>query len=442
MAATEERNEALPFDPDLLRGMRRVARVSAALAIAVAVLVFIGWTLNIETLRSVIPGLTAMNPGGSALAFLFAGGSLWCLTGKEQTYRTTQIGWAMAALVVIIAVLRLALYTRGLEWGPDQWMFRAKLELYQPPSRMAPNTALGLLLVGSALLMLDFEVRCRRPAQWLALAVALVSLFTLIGYVCNATMLIGIQSFIPMALNSAITLALLAVGLLFARPDRGLMSVVCHRESGGVMARKLLPASILAPAALAWMAAAGQGSDYFGASFGISLFVVSTIVLFTTLIWWNASSLNRVDAARTRAQRELSRKSAILESVLNSMGDGVVVADRDGRFLIFNPVAERILGLGAIDAPPEEWTSQYGLFSPESGEPLKLDEIPLFRAIRGESTDQRDLLVKNPQLPEGINISVTGRPLKGEEGIEGGVVVFQDTTQRRRADEAIRRARD
>lgn len=442
MAATEARTEALPFDPDLLWGMRCVARVSAALAIAVAGSVFIGWALNIETLRSVIPGLTAMNPGGSALAFLFAGGSLWCLSAEERTYRTTQIGWVLAVLVVIIAVLRLALYTLGLEWGPDQWLFRAKLDLYQPPSRMAPNTALGLLLVGSALLMLDIEYHRRRPAQWLALAVALVSLFTLIGYVCNAAMLIGIQSFIPMALNSAISLGFLAAGLLCARPDRGLMSVICHRESGGVMARKLLPASILAPAVLAWMAASAQRADYFGASFGISLFVVSTIVLFTTLIWWNASSLNRVDAARTLAQRELSRKSAILESVLNSMGDGVVVADRDGRFLIFNPVAERILGLGAMDMPPEKWTSQYGLFSPESGQPLKVDEIPLYRAIHGESTDQRDLLIKNPKLLEGVNISVTGRPLKGDDGIEGGVVVFQDTTQRRRADEAIRRARD
>ncbi len=443
MAATEERNEAAAFDPKILGRMRGTARVAGAIVLAVAVLVLIGWALNVEVLRSVIPGLTAMNPGGSALAFLLAGGSLWCLTTPARSSRMTRVARAMAAAVIAITLLRLVLYTFGLEWGPDQWLFRAKLDMYLPPNRMAPNTALGLLLVGIALLVLDIETRRGiRPAQWLALGIALLSLFALIGYVCNVAILIGIQSFIPMALNSAVTLALLATGLLLARPDCGLMAVVCHRESGGVMARKLLPASILAPAALAWLASAGQHAEFFGPSFGVSLFVVSTIVLFTTLIWWNARSLNRIDAEKTLAQKDLGRKSAILESVLNSMGDGVVVADRDGRFLVFNPVAERILGLGALDVPPEAWTSQYGLFSPESGEPLKLDEIPLVRAIRGESTDQRDLLIKNPQLPEGVNISVTGRPLKGDEGIEGGVVVFQDTTQRRRADEAIRRARD
>ncbi len=232
-----------------------------------------------------------------------------------------------------------------------------------------------------------------------------------------------------MALNSAVTLAVLAIGVLFARPNRGLMAVVCHRESGGVMSRRMLPALILAPATFAWLAAAGERVGLFEASIGVSLFVVSTIVFFTTLIWWNANSLNQIDAERTRAQQELNRKGAILKSVLNSMGDGVVVADRDGRFLIFNPVAERILGLGAIDVPPAEWTSQYGLFSPESGEPLKVDEIPLYRAIRGESTNQKELLIKSPHLSEDVTITVTGRPLKGEDEIEGGVVVFQDTTQ-------------
>lgn len=443
MAATDERDDAAVFDPNLLSGMRSAARFAATLVMAIAMLVLIGWILDIEAFRSVIPGLTAMNPGGSALAFLLAGGSLWSQAGTKCSARDLRLARAMAILVVVISSLRLTLYTFGLEWGPDQWLFRAKLDMYQPPNRMAPNTAMGLLLVGVALLVIDLEQRRGfRPAQWLALLAGLVSLFALIGYVCNVAMLIGIQTFIPMALNSAITLALLATGLLLARPDRGLMAVVSHSETGGVMARKLLPASILAPAVLAWLASVGQQVEFFGPSFGVSLFVVSTIVLFTTLIWWNASSLNRIDAERTLAQRDLGRKSAILESVLNSMGDGVVVADRKGRFLIFNPVAERILGLGATDTSPEQWTDQYGLFSPDTGAPLKPDEIPLVRAIHGESTDQHELLIKNPQIPEGITISVTGRPLKGEEGAEGGVVVFQDTTQRRRAAEAIRKARD
>jgi len=443
MASSHEREEQVAYPPQLLRGFRNIARATQAIVIVAAVLVLIGWCFDIETLRSVVPGLTAMNPGGTALALLLAAGSLACLTQTVPTQRAIQGAKFLAGIVVALAVLRLALYGFGLEWGPDQWLFRSKLDRYSPPNRMAPNTAFGLLMVGLALLTIDVETRRgHRPSQWLALVVALLSLFTIAGYACNATELIGIRTFIPMALNSAISLGFLSIGLLLARPEHGLMAVVSQRQTGSVMARRLLPASILAPGVFAWLAATGHAAGLFDLMFGISLFIVSMTVFFTALVWWNACSLNRIDSERVRTQKELNRNVAILKSVLNSMGDGVVVADSAGRFLFFNPVAERILGLGATDARPDEWTSQYGLYSVDTGNPLAMDEIPLVRAIRGDSTDQKELLIKNPQLPGDVTICVTGRPLRDAEGIEGGVVVFQDTTQRRQAIEAIRRARD
>ena len=36
------------------------------------------------------------------------------------------------------------------------------------------------------------------------------------------------------------------------------------------------------------------------------------------------------------------------------MADGVAVADEHGKFLLFNPAAERILGFGPLDVTPEE----------------------------------------------------------------------------------------
>lgn len=443
MSAPDERIEPAALDLTLVGAMFRTARILAALVMVAALLVLAGWVLNVEVLRSVIPGLTAMNPGGTAMALLFAGASLWCLTQKKRSGHGLQTAKLMAIAVVAMAALRLVLYAIGWEWGPDQWLFRAKLDLYEPPNRMAPNTAFGLLLVGLGLLSIDLESRRGvRPAQWLALAAGLLSLLALVGYAFHAAELIGIHAFIPMALNSAVSLGLLSIGVMFARPDRGIMSVIADREIGGVMARRLIPASIIAPAAIALLASAAQQAEWFDSSFGIPMVVVATTILFATLSWWSASSLNRFDTQRLTAQKELDRQNTIFQSILKSMGDGVVVADREGRFLQFNPVAERILGLGATDAPPSEWTNRYGLFSPETGEPLKLDEIPLVKAIHGESTTQQEILIRNPNLPEDVMISVTGRPLIEHEGVEGGVVVFQDITQRQRAAEAIRKARD
>ena len=44
-----------------------------------------------------------------------------------------------------------------------------------------------------------------------------------------------------------------------------------------------------------------------------------------------------------RSQHALEKQTRILQSILNSMSDGVIVADEEGRFILFNPAAESIL---------------------------------------------------------------------------------------------------
>src|SRR4030095_4953955 len=51
---------------------------------------------------------------------------------------------------------------------------------------------------------------------------------------------------------------------------------------------------------------------------------------------------------RKRAAAELSRTNEILQSILSNMGDGVIVADKAGKFILFNPMAERMFGAGAL----------------------------------------------------------------------------------------------
>ncbi len=50
---------------------------------------------------------------------------------------------------------------------------------------------------------------------------------------------------------------------------------------------------------------------------------------------------------RKRAEEKLSSTNEILQSILSSMGDAVIVADNEGKFLAFNPAAERMFGEGA-----------------------------------------------------------------------------------------------
>ena len=65
---------------------------------------------------------------------------------------------------------------------------------------------------------------------------------------------------------------------------------------------------------------------------------------------------------RTRLERELREKTRLLQSVLHSMADGVVMADEAGMFQVWNPAAERIMGTGPAGTGIGGWSEHYGLF--------------------------------------------------------------------------------
>ncbi len=283
-----------------------VSRAASVGVIAMSVIVLIGWTFDSELLKAVLPGRVAMNPGGTALGFLLCGAALW-LSGCTPSDSPTAFSprtWAVALSVpvILMSVFRFVEYAWGFDIGPDRWLFPTKLAAYPIPNRMAPNTALNFLLCGTALALLDCRWPRRvRAAEILTLAAALVSLLAIIGYAYSSLSLIGVKSYIPMALNTAATFATLCIGILCARPAAGLMAIISDRGAGGVMARRLLPAAILIPTLIGWLRWWAQQQGWFNPVMGLSLFVLANVTVFSALIWWSAASLNRTDAALQRA---------------------------------------------------------------------------------------------------------------------------------------------
>lgn len=139
----------------------------------------------------------------------------------------------------------------------------------------------------------------------------------------------------------------------------------------------------------------------------------------------------RVEEGLQDALSELSRFERFLDSVLKNMGSGVVVADRMGNFLLFNDAAKSILGYKQIGQNFDS-SQAAGLFEEDGVTALKPERIPLTRAINGEAVDNFIIFCKNEGAPNGIWISVNGRPIFNDNGeIYGGVVVFEDVTLRK-----------
>ena len=133
---------------------------------------------------------------------------------------------------------------------------------------------------------------------------------------------------------------------------------------------------------------------------------------------------------RKWAAEELCHTNEILQSILSNMGDAVVVADKDGKILVFNPVAERFFGTRAPETMPSEWSHRYGLYLPDKVTFFPHDQLPLTRSIRGEEVDNVEIFVRRQKAAKGLWVRVNGRPLRGPKGeLLGGVIVCRDITQ-------------
>lgn len=139
-----------------------------------------------------------------------------------------------------------------------------------------------------------------------------------------------------------------------------------------------------------------------------------------------------------RSEAALRQQTSILQSILNSMGDGVIVADAAGKVIVFNPAAEGLIraGLGVAEADESSDPSQNYL--PDTMTASPTHEHPLRRAIRGETVDGAEVFLRPSSSSTGIWLTATGRPLIDEEGrIRGGVVVYTDISSRKLMEKQI-----
>lgn len=138
------------------------------------------------------------------------------------------------------------------------------------------------------------------------------------------------------------------------------------------------------------------------------------------------------DASRRRAGRSWP-PATLLRHVIDSLADGVVVADPNGRCLLSNAAARRIFGRDLVEVPAGDWGSTLGCLLPDMVTPCPAPDMPLSRTLRGEVVSDLELFVPARGALQGTWLSINGTPIRDARGaIEGGVVVLHDISPLKR----------
>jgi PAS domain S-box-containing protein len=134
--------------------------------------------------------------------------------------------------------------------------------------------------------------------------------------------------------------------------------------------------------------------------------------------------LERERSAMAEWRREATEKSLILENML----DAVIVTDRDGRWVLVNGAAGRLLGMDSIELIGIGLGEQPWQTFAENGEPLPYEQRPLVRALRGE----RASMIQRIRTVDGRDVvgRAASAPVRDETGaIIGAVHVVHDMTE-------------
>jgi len=278
-----------------------LAQVMGGLTVLLGLFVLVGWALQSETLKTVFPGFVSMK-ANTALCFVLCGAAL--LIG----YLSRPVPWrktcslVLSLLAVLISGTTMVEYLTGLSFGLDQCLFRDSphAAFTSQPGRMSPYTGLGFLLFASALMVLSRGRRGAMAGQALALGGLFVALLALIGYIFNAQIFVTGYLYTGVALHTVAGFWFLGIGILCARPKKGMMAIVLAQSPGGLIARRLIGPAIFTPLFFGWIAFQGLSLRYYDAGFAASLIVLSSMIVICMLTTRSIMELNRIDVERKR----------------------------------------------------------------------------------------------------------------------------------------------
>jgi signal transduction histidine kinase len=145
--------------------------------------------------------------------------------------------------------------------------------------------------------------------------------------------------------------------------------------------------------------------------------------------------------ARQQTEAALREQDSILRSILDSMGDGVVVIGGNGRVHAFNPAAEKLFGGNPLGGDALEWVQDVESHQLDGFTAATEKPNPLRLAVAGRLSGGHEISLHRAGEEETKLLGLTALPLVARQGEAAGVVmVIADLTARRMLEKRIAEA--
>ena len=345
--------------------MRLIAITKRALAAALGILavaVLVGWAWHVDTLKSVVPGLSTMK-ANTALCFLLTTLSLGTIASSQSASRRFSGGAAM--LAGLIGLLTLVEYLGHVRLGIDELLF-ADPDTTSAPfnGRMSPATAVAFISAGAGLLLIGRGARRSiiTAGHALAAVTGLIGLLAVTGYAYDVQGFYRVGPFVAMALHTGVGMIIITLAMLLSRADEGWFApYVAHPIARSALIR-ICVLGLLLPFAIGLLVLRGIRAGYYDAQVTPALFAVAAAALLIWLALRSASILARAEEDVGLAEAEAQHRTDALDrtnqrhkALVENLPQLVWTCLPDGRCDYLSPQWVAYTGLGADDQLGLDW---------------------------------------------------------------------------------------
>ena len=404
----------------ILSNCKIVSKLLAYASLLIAVLVVIGYFLNIKTLQSIIPTLPSMNPMTATMIMLISSSILF----KESNKR--KLSPILSWLVLLITFTRfLDLINNNIDINSRIIKLIFRSDLITSP--VAYLTAFSFALLAISMLIDDYKISKVIISQILVSISLFIGSFAIIGYTLGAKIAGTFLFFAAMALHTSITIILLSISIILIDPDKGTTKIIVSAGVGGNTSRRLINYIIIGTLCMVLIIDKGIKNNLYEPSVGSALFSVTFAAFFIIV--------TLITSVKTENLTELLQECKAWDDVvLSSIGDAMVIINYDGTIKSINATALSMLNYEESEILGKAYEGLWKVHT-LSGSVLNDNELPLNRVLNQGIKESGNFYYVFSDT-EKVAVSSTMTPIILEGRILGAINIFRDITRENEIDRA------